>query len=305
MLRDKAEGVVTELIDRFHVEVDWGDDFSVEVHIDEVVPIDGTEASIFRTEDKDADPKQVKPNKSLGGTLFDLSLAVVKNENGGYGFVLLNPEPATILYTCYVKSKHKYTGMAFGSIKPSDFNDLFVVPNVEIDQIKSLYFQLLSYKEGQGHPHAMQTYELTWEKGRMMEKSKLIEALRASGWIFSLREKKNQEMDAEQGLPGLIKDHKRIVRSEKEVDLHAEVLVPNPTKFTPGELLQIQMEAAARALWDAVAQNAQTLIVIHGIGEGTLKREVIKLMEKSDHVKSVGEADFKRYGKGATRIDFY
>ena len=38
-LHDSGEGVISGLVDKQHVEVDMGDDFPMEVHISEVIPV--------------------------------------------------------------------------------------------------------------------------------------------------------------------------------------------------------------------------------------------------------------------------
>ena len=53
MLHESGEGVVTKLIDKKHVEVDLGDDFPIDMHVDELIPIDRSEQTYLTPEEEE------------------------------------------------------------------------------------------------------------------------------------------------------------------------------------------------------------------------------------------------------------
>jgi hypothetical protein len=89
-----------------------------------------------------------------------------------------------------------------------------------------------------------------------------------------------------------------------EVDLHIENLFENPVKLTPTEMLDIQLAELHRMLELAIANRQFSMVVIHGIGKGTLRNEVHEVLQHTPEVKSfVNQYDI-RYGYGATEIFF-
>lgn len=89
-----------------------------------------------------------------------------------------------------------------------------------------------------------------------------------------------------------------------EVDLHIENLFENPAKLTPTEMLDIQLAELHRMLELAIANRQFSMVVIHGVGKGTLRNEVHEVLQHTPEVKSfVNQYDI-RYGYGATEIFF-
>lgn len=89
-----------------------------------------------------------------------------------------------------------------------------------------------------------------------------------------------------------------------EVDLHIEKLVADISGLTPTDMLAIQLGELHRQLDQAVARRQFSMVVIHGVGKGTLRDEVHEMLRHMPEVKSfVNQYDF-RYGYGATEIFF-
>ncbi|MBK7763913.1 MAG: Smr/MutS family protein [Bacteroidetes bacterium] len=97
---------------------------------------------------------------------------------------------------------------------------------------------------------------------------------------------------------------KAIKSATTEVDLHIEQLIQHHHHLSSSEIIGIQLKACQQALDLAIATHQPTLILIHGIGKGVLKLEIIKLLNQTKHIKSyVNEFDVK-YGYGATKVFF-
>ena len=85
-----------------------------------------------------------------------------------------------------------------------------------------------------------------------------------------------------------------------EVDLHINQLVKNPRGMQNHEMLNLQLETAKRRLEFAIQKRIQRIVFIHGVGEGVLKSELQRLLNKYP-VKHY-DASFKKYGLGATEV---
>ncbi|MEM7373943.1 MAG: Smr/MutS family protein [Bacteroidota bacterium] len=309
LLHETGEGVIVRLIDQKHVEVDTGDDFSIDVHISEIVPVDGSEFNYLggRDDREKLESKHAQTIQQLGVSLLDLSMIVIRKEDDTYGLHLFNPEPATILYTCFIRLRGKYQGMSSGKLASGSGEFLFSLPKSELNQIKSFYFQALSFISGKGHPHQPLTKELAWNKNQLSTRPKFLPSLEEEGWVFSLRESKQLQEVAdipETTLKQVQQADTVVPREEPEIDLHIEKLVKRPHELAPSDMLQAQLQHLEQALADAISKNYAGMILIHGIGVGRLKAEVHQRLKSSPHVKTFLQADPAKYGNGATRVIF-
>lgn len=93
-------------------------------------------------------------------------------------------------------------------------------------------------------------------------------------------------------------------RTVWEVDLHIEELLDSTQGMSNTEILLKQMSEFRSTFMRAKNKNIHKLIVIHGAGEGVLKNEIRSYLAKQDQIE-VYDADFLKYGKGATAIEFH
>ncbi|MEZ4829930.1 MAG: Smr/MutS family protein [Bacteroidia bacterium] len=305
VLHQSGEGVITALIDKEHVEVDMGDDFAIDMHISEVVPVDSAEPEFSDSRQKSESVPTVR--RTFDPSMVDLSLAVIRKDEKNLEFILANPEPVDILYTCYQQSLKNFNGVSSGQIESGNYRSLFILPKDQAIQIKGLYFQVLAFTPGKGYPHTLETVEFPWSRNSISQPSRHIPAFKNDGWLFSLREnqqKKDVDSIADSEFVRIRRHDTPAKRKEVELDLHIEALVKNPFEFAPSEILQFQLRHLEKALSDALTENYASLIIIHGVGEGKLRKAVKELLSQTPHIKSFESADPGRYGNGATKVIF-
>jgi len=85
-----------------------------------------------------------------------------------------------------------------------------------------------------------------------------------------------------------------------ELDLHLEKIIENLENVNHQEILQLQMNAFYRGIFEAKNLGIDYLIIIHGIGKGILKRKIIEFLEENQAVFS--DADYIKYKGGAIKI---
>ncbi|WP_333694972.1 Smr/MutS family protein [Flavobacterium sp.] len=100
---------------------------------------------------------------------------------------------------------------------------------------------------------------------------------------------------------GLLKTKKNEV--VLEVDLHIEKLIPHWKRLDNYEILNIQLDTAQRQLDFALSKRIPKVVFIHGVGEGVLKSELHYLFKRYEGLQ-IQEADYQKYGQGATEIYF-
>ena len=89
-----------------------------------------------------------------------------------------------------------------------------------------------------------------------------------------------------------------------EKDLHIHELLEVSKHLNNYEMLQLQLNTARQTIEKARRANAKKLVLIHGVGAGRLRSELHKLLKSMDNL-SFYDADFLKYGVGATEIDLW
>ncbi len=87
-----------------------------------------------------------------------------------------------------------------------------------------------------------------------------------------------------------------------EIDLHIEELTESNGGMTNGEIVTVQLRALEHFFQEMIRLRIRKFIVIHGVGEGKLKSEVRSFI-KSRKGAYAYDADFRRYGIGATEVE--
>jgi hypothetical protein len=101
-----------------------------------------------------------------------------------------------------------------------------------------------------------------------------------------------------------VKHEKReILPDTEEIDLHIHELVDNFAGMSNGEIIEIQLARFTTALEGAIRGNkTKRIVFIHGVGNGKLKFELRKELDKNYARLRYQDASFKEYGYGATMV---
>ena len=99
-----------------------------------------------------------------------------------------------------------------------------------------------------------------------------------------------------------VREHLAPARSV--IDLHIEKLLDNYKSLSSYEIMNLQLQTFEKYYELSVAHRQQTLIVIHGIGEGKLRNEIHEILRLKKEVKSFVNQFNPLYGFGATEIFF-
>ncbi|MFN5630177.1 MAG: Smr/MutS family protein [Bacteroidota bacterium] len=92
-------------------------------------------------------------------------------------------------------------------------------------------------------------------------------------------------------------------KEELIVDLHIEALTENSGRMTAGEKLNFQLIAFEKHVSTAFSQGYKKLIIIHGVGKGVLKDNILEKLKDYSFAKHK-DADYNKFGYGATEISF-
>jgi len=100
------------------------------------------------------------------------------------------------------------------------------------------------------------------------------------------------------------KGRKKVV-PPMEVDLHIGQLVRSTKGMTNHDMRTLQLETAKRQLEFALRKRILRLVFIHGVGDGILKEDLESLLRRYDDRLTYYDADYKKYGRGATEVRFF
>lgn len=89
-----------------------------------------------------------------------------------------------------------------------------------------------------------------------------------------------------------------------EVDLHIHQLTPRSQGMSNFDMLNLQLETAKRQLEFAIRKRIPKVVFIHGVGAGILKEELKYLFGRYENIRYY-DADYQKYGLGATEVYFY
>jgi len=87
-----------------------------------------------------------------------------------------------------------------------------------------------------------------------------------------------------------------------EIDLHMDELDLQKSQFSLSGILALQMSRFHAALEEAVSKKIRRLVIIHGVGQGTLKMQIRKELQEKYPSYLFQDASFREYGFGATMV---
>ncbi len=96
----------------------------------------------------------------------------------------------------------------------------------------------------------------------------------------------------------------QVKKDQLEVDLHFYNLVEHEKNYSNYEKLQIQLNEARKNIDKARKSGIKKIVLIHGVGEGVLKEEIHRMLERMERLNFY-DANFLRYGEGATEIELF
>ena len=87
-----------------------------------------------------------------------------------------------------------------------------------------------------------------------------------------------------------------------EIDLHMDEMDLQRSQFSFSGILALQMSRFHAALEEAVSKKFKRLVIIHGVGQGTLKMQIRKELQEKYPGYIFQDASFREYGFGATMV---
>jgi len=300
-VEEKREGYITRIIDDQMIGVTGDDDFEIPVLASKVTRVygrmeEGVESQVVAE-------KPIKPEEFK---YKGVHLAVVSDPNKGsvVHFYLVNETSFQLLLSLNSVKNGIYKGFYAGILAGNSTVKVYTASLPELSNWPDFEFHITYYS-----PQETKLPEPLIIKEKFKAKDfsgakKLIPVLKQQGWQFRL-DQEDLVIDPEKIKESFFKpaeEKKDIEKPAKEIDLHIEKLRDDHQFLDSSEIIRIQMEHFRKALDAAIVHKLPSIIFIHGVGNGTLRHEIQKVVSKHQQVKTYMDAYKEKFGYGATEV---
>ncbi len=326
-LNDIGEGEIVAFTDKNTALVSTSDGFDIPVLLNELIRVDNGKVQEESRKIKEIEPEipAVDPGEEREDYIVedeDISLALLLDRKSTViKSFLINSSTYYLYYVISRLQEGEEVIFAHGKLEPDTKVALGRLVSLKVDEEIKLKAGILFYgnhyyryikplaKNITIVPSAVYSGELLTENDYFEEDAAIFT-------LFSFRDKAEEQYTDKLirgDLSELIelkekKEKKEVAKKSvrspeiEEVDLHIESLADNFSSMESGEILEIQMGRFATALETAIIHKIRRIVFIHGIGNGKLKHEIRRTLDRKYPGLKYQDASFREYGYGATMV---
>ena len=233
-------------------------------------------------------------NNTKWDVLFSFFLESAKGTFQGIDYDMLDPQSKILIETIEREELETWTkGVVQCIFHAEEKKELLLPANCDFDIKASRIYKEGNYKET----------PLVSEKAFLFN---LMELPLHGKFESHARAKKYQEDQAvEHKAKQLIRkepiDKHRVSDGIAVVDLHIGELVDNILGLSSADMLKIQKDYFVKMLENGIKNNYQKITFIHGVGNGVLKNEIVRIMKDYEGLEK-RSASLARFGVGAVDV---
>jgi hypothetical protein len=277
--------------------------------------------------EKVAEPSSIQASPvNIDGDDYELLLAFIpKNEettvtDAGFDLYFINDSP---FYCMYAVSHRTVSGklklLNKSDAEPDTKEYVCSLTEADLNSKLNLNIVCFFYKHKEYQPHQPEQIDVNVNPVKLMKKSSFTENdfFEDKAYILKIATSHVPAFEIKidpKALEKAIKqkqDNKIIppqpapksVPEIEEIDLHIEELVETEQGMDNGDIFRLQIAHFTKELERGLNSGIKRMVFIHGVGNGKLKREIIKLLN-THYAGRVHyqDASFKEYGYGATMV---
>lgn len=300
---EKREGYITKIFSEDMVGVTGEDDFEIPVMVNNLTRVHGHHSN--QTFEKISSEETGKHETFIEKGVF---IAVVPDLNKGsvVHFHLVNETSYQLLATLKTNLKEKSKGEFSGLISSGTSIKVFSASLAELDLWPNFSFQILFYTPLDKPVIEPLKFEIKFRAKDFSGSKQLAPLIKQQSWLFRMDEPEliiNAEKIKESFFKSSEEKH-TVEKPAKEVDLHIEKLRDDHDFLDGQEMMQIQLDHFRKNLEAAIVHKLENIIFIHGVGNGSLRYEIQKIITKHPQVKTYMDAQKEKFGYGATEVFF-
>ncbi|MCD4735337.1 MAG: DUF2027 domain-containing protein [Bacteroidales bacterium] len=309
------------------------------IRIEEEAPVSSPK-HMFREEyDIKIDPEKINEfqesdtiiplqnNPSQGSISKGVYFALVPHDQkwlitGMLDIYLINYTPYDILYSFFREDEDGiYKGFDYGSVTPESMKLMHSVERDELVQWAKGIVQVLFHKDSANNvlnpgssSFKIRTsrfyHENSYKSSPILSGRSILLSLLPLDAQVSIagndnpdkdRIEKNTVSKAREIEPEHMIDRHKTSPREAVVDLHIYELAEDSDKLSSSEMLKIQLDYFRGCLESALSNNLSKITFIHGVGKGTLKKEMYDILGVYKGI-DIYDASMSDFGYGATEV---
>jgi hypothetical protein len=302
-VNERREGFITRIIDENTVAVTDDDGFEIPVLASQVTRVHGK--SDYTDVHIGEETVLKQPEKFISNGIF-LGISDDKRAGSVVHINLINTSSYQLLYTFNTEKQQELNGECSGVLNPGTTVQIYSASLNELDLWPKFHLQALFHASGKHEMKKPIVYSDKLKAKDFSGAKKHHAILGKEAWML--------QIDSEVPLidPQKLKESffrpteekVEIPNPGKEVDLHIEKLRDDYHFLSSSEIMDIQLNHFKKNLDAAIVHKSQSIIFIHGTGNGTLRNEIHKIISKHPQVKTFMDALKEKFGYGATEVFF-
>lgn len=300
---EKREGYITRLIDSQTLGVTDTDGFEIPAAISNLTHVHGHSTNPAIQSENVQALNSAEDFNELG-----IFLAVVEDHKASavVHFTLLNRTSYQLLLSLTTDHKGKYKGEFASLIQAKTNSQIYSANLADIEIWPDFIFQILSFTSTNVKPKNPLNIVKKFKAKDFSGAKKEVKGLDRYAWVIQLDEPVPL-IDAQKLKESFFKApviQPIIAKPAKEVDLHIEMLRDDHQFLQQSEIINIQLAHFQQTLDAAIVHQLPSIVFIHGVGNGTLRHHIHKIISKHPQVRTFMDARKEKFGFGATEVVF-
>lgn len=300
---EKREGYITRIIDAQTFGVTDTDGFEILVAVSNLTHVHGhsSNKAVVQSDNQAANTDQEFKEKGVF-----LAVAEDLKVNAVAHFTLINTTSYQLLLSLKTDQKGKYKGEYANLIPAKTSTQIYSANLGDLEIWPEFIFQLLYFSTANIKSVAPLNLTKKFRAKDFSGAKKMVAEINKYAWLIQLDEPPPL-VDAQKLKESFFRGEKQQIKIAKpatEIDLHIEKIRDDYHFLAQSEIVNIQLAYFQQMLDAAIVHQMQTIIFIHGVGNGTLRHHIHKTISKHPQVKTFIDARKEKFGFGATEVVF-
>ena len=303
-LKGQEEGRIVSKSDHDIYDVEIEDGFVIPMESGELVVIASEEGDYFQKSDEEKIPDV--PSKAFA---LAQGLYLVLHTTGAEMYVtsLLNLLEEEALLTLHIMRDGKIKPVLASVLMPGKKIEVGKFPLTDLGEGKFIFRCLLFHQSKDVIKPAIERNLKI--KPNNLKKKVEIPGFEEKGFVMqidSLQKEISSSEILEKWQTGSARAEFKDLHSGSgknlKVDLHIEAFSHDYATMSNDEILNEQMAMFEKELDNAIINNAESIVFIHGVGNGILRKKIHQKLSKHNHIRFYEDAEKSKFGYGATKV---
>ncbi|WP_379087622.1 Smr/MutS family protein [Pedobacter sp. UC225_65] len=301
---EKREGYITRIIDNLTVGVTDTDGFEIPVALSNLTHVHGhSSAAVTQVSNQ---PQAIVATEEFRNTGIFLAVAEDHKASAVVHFTLINSTSYQLLLTLATDKKGAYRGEFASQIQPKTAQQIYSANLADIEIWPEFIFQVLCFTPANLKPKSPIEIVKKFKAKDFNGAKKEVKEINKYAWLLQLDEPVPL-IDAQKLKESFFRGtsaKQEVKVPGSEISLHIEKLRDDHQFLTQSEIINIQLAHFQQTLDAAIVHQLPSIIFIHGVGNGTLRHHIHKVISKHPQVKTFMDARKEKFGFGATEVVF-